>query len=202
MIADATGHGLPSALMTAAARGFFSLIEKLIKNDYKVFESPSLALSYGNQVIFDASGGKILMSAFAAVLDTKKMEMTFANAGHNHPVFLRKNSEGNYEAAFLSSSGELLGLNQETTLAEELTMELEKDDILFLYTDGITECGAQTNNMYGKKRLKKCLLDNAHLSSHEIVQNVAENMQNFMAGREFEDDVTFVAVCLNPKEPK
>ena len=83
MIADATGHGFPSALITAAARSCFSVMHKLAQEDPEFSFSPAAMLSYANRVIYDASLAKIMMTFFIGVIDFSSGKLTYASAGHN-----------------------------------------------------------------------------------------------------------------------
>jgi serine phosphatase RsbU (regulator of sigma subunit) len=196
MIADATGHGLPSALITAAARSFFSMSEQLVINTYSQFQSPSQMLQYANRTIYDAAMGKILMSAFVCVIDTDAMTLTFANAGHNPPVILRKPPEGAYEAEYLVSSGNLLGLEPNANYPEDITFALEPDDFLFLYTDGLTEAKNKKDAMFGKKRLKSTLLSSIKEGPPAIMPGIVQAMQTFIEDRPLDDDLTIVCAWL------
>ena len=68
-IADATGHGLSSALITAAARSCFSMVQRLAERDPNFPLSPSAMLDYANRVIYDCANGNIMMTFFMAVID-------------------------------------------------------------------------------------------------------------------------------------
>ncbi|MBI2712621.1 MAG: SpoIIE family protein phosphatase, partial [Bdellovibrio sp.] len=96
MIADATGHGLPCALITASARSCFSVLHKLAIEDPDFSFSPAAMLSYANRVVFDASQGSIMMTFFIAVIDGAKGTVTYANAGHFPAWLFRKEVQTNY----------------------------------------------------------------------------------------------------------
>src|SRR5690606_14624329 len=85
MIADATGHGVPSALITASARSCFSVLAKLAQEKAFFRLDPGEMMSYTNRVVFDAAMTKIMMTFFIGVIDLETKTIRYANAGHNPP---------------------------------------------------------------------------------------------------------------------
>ncbi|MBI3535338.1 MAG: SpoIIE family protein phosphatase, partial [Deltaproteobacteria bacterium] len=138
MIADATGHGLPSALITASARSCVSVLNKMAQVDPQFDFSPATMMSFANRAVHEAATGKIMMTFFMAVVDYNKKTLSYANAGHN-PVWLFKNNAGKYAFQSLMSKGLRLGEGYDVPAYEEKTVPLSEGDVLFLYTDGILE---------------------------------------------------------------
>jgi len=136
MIADATGHGVPSALVTAAARSCFSVLHKLSKEKAFFRLAPGDMMSYANRVVFDAATTKIMMTFFIGVIDLETKTITYANAGHNPPWLFRKN-EDRFVLKSLMPKGNRLGETEESGIYEETTLPIEQGDILVMYTDGL-----------------------------------------------------------------
>lgn len=89
-IADAMGHGVPAALITALAYSSYKTIEDLMISQKSQLDSPDDILKALNRVIFSALEGKIHMTCFLAVIDLNTKKMTYSNAGHNFPLRLSK----------------------------------------------------------------------------------------------------------------
>lgn len=113
MIADATGHGFPSALITASARSCFSVLHKLAQEDPEFSFSPSAMLSYANRVIYDASLGKIMMTFFVGVIDFDAKMLSYSSAGHNPPWLFKKEGD-KYTLKSLTAVGQRLGETRES----------------------------------------------------------------------------------------
>lgn len=197
-IADATGHGVPSALITAAARSCFSLIEKLTTEMPSFDLSPSNILSFANRAIYDTSGGRIMMTLFVGVFDFDAKTFTYGSAGHNPPWYFRK-SGAEYILQSLTSKGIRLGETRDNSDFSEKTVSIEPDDLLFLYTDGIIEGTNSVGTQYGKKQLRS-MLERTAVGGPEIV--VKSLMEDFLAhngGKPLDDDVTLAVVGLKSK---
>jgi sigma-B regulation protein RsbU (phosphoserine phosphatase) len=154
MIADATGHGVPSALITASARSCFSVLAKLAREKDYFQLNPGEMMSYTNRVVFDAAMTKIMMTFFIGVIDLDTSTITYANAGHNPPWLFRKNGE-RYQLKSLVPKGTRVGEREESGAYEEMSAPIEIGDILFLYTDGLMENTNEAKEQYGKKRVKQ-----------------------------------------------
>ncbi len=152
LIADATGHGMPSALITASARSCFSVMHKLAQEDPDFSFSPGAMLAYANRVVNEAASGQIMMTFFACVADLSTMKLTYASAGHNPPWLLRGADSGKPKLISLTANGPRVGESLDIEPYAEKEVELSSGDLLFLYTDGLTEGKDAAGEMFGKKR--------------------------------------------------
>lgn len=195
MISDATGHGIASALITAAARSCFSLINKLAQEDPKFTLSPSVFLSHANRVIHESSFGQIMMTFFCGVIDFDKMTLTFASAGHNPPWHF-KFKDGAYTLSSLVAHGDRLGEKLDATQFEEKTVTISEEDILFLYTDGVLEGKNLDGQMFGKKRVLSIIKENLTSGIKIAVEKLNTEFLQYNEGKEFDDDVTLVTAKI------
>lgn len=190
MIADATGHGVPSALVTAAARSCFSVMHKLALTDQRFAFSPSQMLSYANRSVSESTNGQINMTFFNGVIDFEAGKMTFACAGHN-PPWLFKKAGG---VTSLVVDGPRLGENQDVAPFEEKTVDIATGDTLFLYTDGVIEGKDTGGTQYGKKKLRK-MLDQTVADGPEImVSTLLSDFLDYNSGKTLDDDVTLASI--------
>jgi sigma-B regulation protein RsbU (phosphoserine phosphatase) len=93
----------------------------------------------------------------------------------------------------LRPTGAAIGLVEEAEFAEK-TIELQKEDLLVLYTDGITEAVDLQNQEFGRERLTVLSRQIDTLSVKEIVQEIREALEEFSEGKPLADDTTLV-VC-------
>jgi sigma-B regulation protein RsbU (phosphoserine phosphatase) len=196
MIADATGHGLPSALITAAARSCFSVMQKLAEEDRSFSFSPSAMLKYANRVIFDAAAGKLMMTFFVGVFDFADGEFRYASAGHNPPWFFRR-AEGKLAIKSLTAQGNRLGEAAELTDIEEKGVSFAPGDTFFFYTDGLTEGLNRAGDPFGKKRVRKLIEDYLDREPRELIGQVTNEFHLHNEGKPFDDDVTMAVARVS-----
>ena len=195
MIADATGHGLPSALITAAARSCFSVLAKLAQEDSEFSYSPSAMLSYANRVIYEASLGKIMMTFFVGVVDFRERTFTYASAGHNPPWLFKKNGDS-FALKSLTALGSRLGESPEFPEGEEKVVPIAKGDILFMYTDGLMEGKDTQGEMYGKKRTRKVVESLLAAGPEALIHGLVEDFTKYNEGKALDDDITLAATQI------
>ena len=92
-IGDATGHGVPAALITATAYTSVNIIEDLSRSNPEISLSPDKILEQMNHAVYKM-GGQILMTFFVGVIDHRSKMLTYSNASHNPPFLLTNNAGG------------------------------------------------------------------------------------------------------------
>jgi len=194
MISDATGHGLPSALITAAARSCFSVISKIAQEDEDFSYSPAAMLNYANRVVFEAAKGKIMMTFFIASLDLESMKLTYSSAGHNPPWLFKKDESGKFSLKSLTAKGQRLGEYHENTQFEEHTVDVAVGDQLFLYTDGITEGKNSEGEMFGKKKVRKAIEASLAEGPRVALDRLVREFLAHNGEKQFDDDVSLAMV--------
>src|SRR5258708_1159863 len=184
LIADVCGKGVPAALFMALsvtllrfAMSFdFSPVELLMRTNHTI-------LSY-NQ----ATG--MFASVFVGYLNYTKGELRFASGGHNPPLLYRAATQS-FE--LLKAKGILLGVLEEVSF-EERSVPLEKDDVVVLYTDGVTEAMAMNDEEYGMERLMGMIRANAAGPASELGQRILAELAAFSGARGAFDDETMVII--------
>lgn len=188
-IGDATGHGAPAALVTAAARAASSTIETLGNAD------PAQAMNLLNKAIQCTAKGHVLMTFFLGVYDPKTKILSYVNASHDPPFIIPHLDEPIKKKHITPLSDHTfarLGENMDTEYrASEIT--LNPGDRIYFYTDGVTELKGNEDKMYGERRLLKNLIasKNNNLSLKESVDNILTELEEFRDGHPLEDDVTY-----------
>ena len=118
--------------------------------------------------------------------------MTYASAGHNPPAVVHKRER---EVSWLRPTAPAIGLAEEFHSRTE-TVTLKHGDILFLYTDGVTEAFNPTQEQFGSQRLGELLGNSVDLGANDIIQTVRHGLEVFGDGQVLEDDTTFVVLKL------
>jgi hypothetical protein len=144
VIADVSGKGISAAFIMAEVKGIFESLSKTI-------ESPREILINANEILKSTLDSKTFVSAAYGLIDLDEGKMSFARAGHCPALFLK-----NDVAQYLRPSGIGLGLSNdkkfEDTL-DEIKIDLDDNDTIVLYTDGITEAKNENLNDFGEKYL-------------------------------------------------
>lgn len=195
-VGDATGHGVPAALVTATANCCAHILEDLAEKDPSILDSPGKMMEIFNKVVYKV-GGKILMTFFIASFDLKTMKMTYANASHNPPYHLQYKGLEEFEKGdmeiLLCENGTRLGHKEEASYGEA-DVQLNSGDVLVFCSDGIVEGENPEKKMYGERRFMKSIIKNG--SKQPVMANKAilKDAFDFFSGEPPNDDITLVTV--------
>ena len=176
-------------------------MHKLAQEDAEFSFSPSAMLSYANRVVFDASVGKIMMTFFVGVIDFERLTITYSSAGHNPPWLFEKEEDGSFTLQSLTAVGQRLGEGRDVPEFEEQTLDLAPGDIIFMYTDGLTEGKNAEGEMFGKKRARKIVESNLSKGPKKIIDSLMWEFRAHNGTKELDDDVTLAAIQIldNPE---
>ncbi len=181
-IADVSGKGMPAALLMASLRA-------ALRSNVQHLDSPARVLEHINDLLYESTSLEKFATFFFGTLDMRTHELVYANAGHNYPVLVRADGE----VRELAEGGLVLGIVPGTCYEDGRT-SLGPGDVLFLYTDGITEAMDNLEEEFGVDRLHAHLRDNVHCCASEIVDGVLREVRQFVRGLELGDDVTMLVV--------
>jgi serine phosphatase RsbU (regulator of sigma subunit) len=187
VIGDVTGHGVPSAMITAAAKAACDVARAVHNDDVAV----TRLLEIMNLAIFESAKRNFVMTCFASVIDTKRRTITYANAGHNFPYLFRAGEDRKGEFGSLMIRGNRLGDLRESTY-ECKTTELVPGDILVWYTDGIVECENANGEEYGEKRFRSSVRRAAALDAGEMREAIVGDAMTFFGDTMRKDDISMV----------
>ena len=189
LIGDVTGHGMPAALVTAITNGFFKGA-----SDRDIVH-PDRLLARLNDILIESTHKSLLMTFFASVFDPASRTLTYANAGHLRPLLCRK-KDGTYEVKVLPSDpGQRLGEELGTSYTQN-EFQLEPDDLVIWYTDGILDCTNPNEESFGKRRFLKCIKDTANQPVEGVVTHIVSSFDEFSKGHPPVDDITVVAARI------
>lgn len=188
VMADVSGHGTPAAVIMAVMR---TLIHTNLPHTR---DKPArVFLDAVNQIMSTTylRDGRFA-TLWCALLDPDLRQLTYASAGHNPPRLLRNGSIMELDGA----GGFPLGIDPEMTY-EEVTITLEPDDLLVVYTDGITEAmrqGHDGRSMFGTERLDRVLIESGPIQTDECTNRVIRALEEFTEGEAPTDDQTMLIV--------
>jgi sigma-B regulation protein RsbU (phosphoserine phosphatase) len=185
VIADIPGHGFSAGML-------MSSLQTAIHTMAPESDSPSEILMRINRFYIHNIHFTTFVTIFLARFDPVTHTLTYASAGHNPPVVVHKRKA---DVTWLKPTAPAIGLAEEFHSRTEL-VTLEHGDVLFLYTDGVTEAFNPALEQFGSQRLAELLGKNVDLGANDIIQTVRQGLEAFGNGHELEDDTTFVALKL------
>ena len=158
---------------------------------------PAEVFTIANEKLCEGNDAGLFITAWMGYLDLKTGVLHIANAGHNPPVLIR-----NGKAEYVTLKPGLMLAGMEGMVYKEQTVQLQKGDILYLYTDGVTEAMDADENQYGEKRLIELLSFGnnypAPSSNNGIAGAICEivkaDIDCFVKGAEQSDDITMLCV--------
>ncbi|MCA9525572.1 MAG: SpoIIE family protein phosphatase, partial [Myxococcales bacterium] len=189
LIGDVTGHGVSSAMITAAAKSCCDTLRHVTEGELTV----TFLLEELNKTIYEAANRKFVMTFFATIIDPRAGTLTFSNAGHNFPLLFRAQPpEGEPAVVPLVTRGNRLGDVMESRFLER-TVPYGPGDVLVWYTDGITEGLGKDGQEYGEKRFRRSIRAMLDKGPDEILEKVLRDAEGYFADFAHpEDDITLV----------
>ena len=145
LVADVSGKGIPAAM--------FMMTGKTVLRDYaERGDDPADVAGNANDKLCEGNDAEMFITAWMGFLNTDTGLVRFVNAGHNPPVLVRGG-----KAAFITQKANLALAAMEGLPYREQKLQLEPGDLLFLYTDGVTEATNASEELFGNDRLLEVL---------------------------------------------
>ncbi len=185
VIADASGKGMPAALMIAQTQ---AMIRSEVNNGTPI----ASMLKNVNQQLAATTSAEKYVTLFYGELDTRRGTFHYANAGHNYPILAR--SDGTIE--LLKTGGLIIGALPHMEYEED-TVILGPDDMLVLFTDGLSEAMNESEVEYGEDRLRELVCSHRNEKAHEIMETVLKDVRSHDPTSPPRDDTTIVALKMN-----
>jgi sigma-B regulation protein RsbU (phosphoserine phosphatase) len=190
-VADVSGKGIPASLLMAIARTNLRQIAPR-------HESPARVLAELNRAIIPDIDGTLYVTVVYAVIDAANNRLSFARAGHELPLFCRRDpASGAFLAQFVGSEGMPVGMVPDqlfTSVIAERTEPFHPGDILVLYTDGVTESVNEDKKEFSGARLADAVRSLHGLGARHINDGIIESVERFVGEGPQQDDLTLVTV--------
>ncbi len=185
LVADVSGKGAQAAFYMAELKGIMNCLQKTGRE-------PAAILSECNISLQDSFEKVTFITINLVRFDLQSKNLIFSRSGHTPALFYQSAKQSCLE---LSPRGMALGLNSFSQEGiEELRLPYQSGDILFFFSDGLSEIMNEEEQMLGIDELKKMLLGHAGLSALEIKEKILAQAIAFAAGRANADDLTFVVM--------
>jgi len=185
-LGDVSGKGTAAALL-------MSSLHAAIHAQSASHNTLSATISAVNRYLADNIPANRFVTLFYAELDPDSGALSFLNAGHNPPLIVH--SAGTVEQ--LASGGLPLGIKPDAEYREGRT-QLQRGDVLVIYSDGVTEAVSPTGEEYGATRLYEVVSRNIEASAAGIRDRIESSLTKFAQGTSAADDITLVIVKRQP----
>jgi len=195
LIADVSGKGASAALYMAELKGLMLSLSR-------IHSSPRSLLIEADRIISLHLDNRSFITMIYAVVDTKARTLTCARAGHTPFIRIPAGPPEDRRARVLAPDGMVLGLNLDEgerfqrTLCE-VVIPLEKGDLFFFYTDGISEAMDGGDGYYGDERLAEFLEAHADEPAADIRDGLLREVSTFTAGQQQHDDITMIVLKVD-----
>lgn len=185
LVADVSGKGIPAAM--------FMMTGKTVLRDYaERGDSPAEIAENANAKLCEGNDAEMFVTAWMGFLETDTGLVRFVNAGHNPPVLIRDGA-----ASFVPQKANLTLAAMEGVPYREQTLKLRPGDLLFLYTDGVTEAANAAEELFGNDRLREALskrFGSGEAAVRAVCGTVKEALDAFTGDAPQFDDITML--CL------
>src|SRR5689334_5570700 len=181
-LGDVSGKGTAAALL-------MSSLHAAIHAQSASHNSLVATISAVNRYLADNIPANRFVTLFYAELDPESGSLSFLNAGHNPPLIVH--SAGTVEQ--LASGGLPLGIKPDAEYREGRT-QLQRGDVLVIYSDGVTEAVSPTGEEFGATRLYEVVSRNIEASAAGIRDRIESSLTKFAQGTSAADDITLVIV--------
>jgi phosphoserine phosphatase RsbU/P len=185
-IGDICGKGVPAAL-------FMAVTQTVMRLAVRTAEDLKAEIETANNLLVANNRQDMFATLFCAVIDVTTGAMTYCNCGHNSPLVLRR---GGSEFEALRACGPPLGIMDGMNY-ETRSLALAPGDLMFLYTDGVTEAEDPDLAQFGTERLEQVLRETRGQPAAAMVESVVERVASFAKGAPQSDDITCIAIMRN-----
>lgn len=182
-INDISGHGIPASLPMSI---FSANFKYRIKKDKDMLTT----INHLDNLLAETTDASQFVTSFTCCLNIKDRELKYFNCGH-HPTFIFRKDQIIELKEGEVPLGLLPGLPRTIT-----KVNIEKNDLVILYTDGIIEAENPQGEQFYYDRLKNCLKTNKHLPAESIKEKLIRELTEFVNIDHFDDDVTFVIIKI------
>ncbi|OGA34504.1 MAG: hypothetical protein A3F75_12445 [Betaproteobacteria bacterium RIFCSPLOWO2_12_FULL_64_23] len=194
LVGDVSDKGMPAALFMARTVVIVQMVARLIAAAGGGAPEPAAILSEVNRALWENNPSRMFVTMFLAILDPRTGALSYSNAGHNSPYV--RSPDGTL-TALDGMRGAPLGIKPALSYRSGVT-QLRDGDMLFAYTDGVTEAADPGDGMFGEARLERVLREANDHDAAALTGAVLGAVRRFAGDAIQSDDITMLALRLLP----
>ena len=181
VIADVSDKGLPAAM-------FMMMAKSLIRNEMKQGSSPEEAMNKANLQLAEHNDAGMFVTVWLAEIDLSTGVCRTVNAGHENPAV----KHGGKEWEILRYPHDMPAAMFREATYNVRTEQLHDGDMIFVYTDGVTEAINPAEERFGEERLTQTLNSLGTTDTKAVIDGLFAKIGSFSAGTEQYDDIGMV----------
>lgn len=182
LLADVSGHGVAASMLTILIKSFFD--SHIVTNSHNT--SPANFIKELNQFFIEENFDKNLFaSVFYATYNNETGELICSSAGSPRPLFKSKD-----EIEEIDIGGPLIGMTEDIEYTET-KIQLNHNDILFIFTDGAYEIFDKDGKMFGDELLKNVFIKHSHKDVNVIKDSIIKELKSF-SNNILSDDISMI----------
>lgn len=182
-LGDVSGKGVPASLFMAVTK---TLIRSTVRKD----SNPDEVLASVNDMLCEGNDACMFVTVSCGFLNVRTGEIVCADAGHNPNIYLTSAGEACYlDAAQTMALGIMEGVQYRVHRSV-----LRPGDVLFMYTDGVTEAVDAKDELFSEERLIKHICELKDSEVQDMIFNVMERIDQYAQGVPQADDITMLAM--------
>jgi len=178
-IGDISGKGISAAMLMSNVQANF---RALARENIGLVEM----IRRLNKRFVKITNGERFITFFVATIDLKSGEIEYVNAGHNPPLLIQ-----DHKLKLLETGSTILGAFDDMPDIMSGKEKLKNGDLLFLYTDGLTDLESENDKRYGEERLNNFLIDHCELELEDLVERLKSELIKFKKDKDFYDDISY-----------
>jgi sigma-B regulation protein RsbU (phosphoserine phosphatase) len=180
-VADVVGKGLPASLLMASVRA------AMRAQADNVYDLDEIVSRVNKSMSLDMRSNEFI-TLWYGVLDHQHRQLTYCSAGHEPAILVRGG-----QMRELSVGGMVIGVDPEQRYDKEV-VQLQKGDVLWIYTDGVPDAMNYAGDKFGKTRMRECLMAHLHESAEQICRQMLWETRRFVGLNRRTDDTTMVVI--------
>ena len=181
-LGDIAGKGIPASLLMAN-------LQASLRGQAFVGSECKDSVSFANNILYHNTDPTRYATLFYAILNKDDHRLTYCNAGHNSPYVFSPDNEQKR----LNEGGIVVGMMPDYNFEEE-SIEFGPENVLVLYSDGVTEAMNFSDEEYGEERFENAIRNNLHLSADDMIKEIYKDVERFTKGAPQSDDITMVII--------
>lgn len=182
LVADVSGKGIPAAMFMMRAKQELKTLTEAEMTIDQVFTK-------GNDALCEGNDAGMFVTAWQGGIDLKTGIVKFANAGHNPPLV--RHGDGRFE--YLRSKAGFVLAGMEGIKYKPQELQLLSGDMIFLYTDGVTEATDSNEELFGEERLLNVINSKEFTTVKEMCEFIKSEVETFVGEAPQFDDITMLA---------
>ena len=181
-LGDVSGKGLPASLL-------MSNVQATLRSHALMGLTAQECTSRSNRLLFQSTSAEKFVTLFFAILDLQANMLSYANAGHEHPIVLSLDGSVNR----LVTGGIMLGMIDNFPFQDD-AVEIKPGDIMVIFSDGVTEAMNRDEAQFGETQLRETIIAHRGEDAATLLESIVDTVKSHVGAAPQMDDITILVV--------